>query len=85
MYTKAMVLSTTKRTAAVCSITNQNTGGGNKKAGFPPAIGVTTSMQLSLRDRHLPQTAKTLAITVNPKVSPSRPIGVSVNAWMKGI
>ena len=34
-----MVLSTTKYTASVSSITNQNQGGGSKKAGFPHTIG----------------------------------------------
>jgi hypothetical protein len=36
-----MVLSTTKRTASISSIINQNQGGGSKKAGFGPIIGVT--------------------------------------------
>jgi hypothetical protein len=36
-----MVLSTTKRTASISSIVNQNQGGGPKKAGFGPIIGVT--------------------------------------------
>ena len=35
-----MVLSTTKRTASIDSITNQNQGGGNKKMGLTPQIGV---------------------------------------------
>jgi hypothetical protein len=34
-----MVLSTTRRTAAIDSITNRNQGGGNKKAGFPYMVG----------------------------------------------
>jgi hypothetical protein len=34
-----MVLSTTKRTASVSSIVNQNQGGGEKKAGFPYQVG----------------------------------------------
>lgn len=34
-----MVLSTTKRTASISSIVNQNQGGGEKKAGFPYQIG----------------------------------------------
>jgi hypothetical protein len=35
-----MVLSTTKRTSSISSITNQNQGGGNKKMGLTPQIGV---------------------------------------------
>jgi hypothetical protein len=34
-----MVLSGTKKTTYINSITNQNQGGGNKKAGFPGLIG----------------------------------------------
>ena len=30
-----MVLSSTKKTASISSITNQNQGGGNKKSGLP--------------------------------------------------
>lgn len=35
-----MVLSTTKRTGSIASITNQNQGGGSKKMGTTPQIGV---------------------------------------------
>jgi hypothetical protein len=31
----------TKRTASIQSIVNQNQGGGSKKAGFGPIVGVT--------------------------------------------
>jgi len=34
-----MVLSTTKKTSSMSSITNANQGGGSKKAGFPHMIG----------------------------------------------
>jgi hypothetical protein len=34
-----MVLSTTKKTASVSSIVNQNQGGGHKKSGLPYQIG----------------------------------------------
>ncbi len=37
-----MVLSTTKRTASISSIINQNQGGGEKKAGFPYQVGRTS-------------------------------------------
>ncbi len=35
-----MVLSTTKRTSSIDSICNQNQGGGMKKMGLTPQIGV---------------------------------------------
>ena len=34
-----MVYSQTKKTASIASITNQNQGGGNKKAGLPYLVG----------------------------------------------
>ncbi len=34
-----MVYSQTKKTASIASITNQNQGGGNKKAGLPYQVG----------------------------------------------
>jgi hypothetical protein len=36
-----MVLSTTKKTSSICSITNQTQGGGMKKMGLSPQVGVT--------------------------------------------
>lgn len=43
-----MVLSTTSRTRHTSSITNQNTKGGSKKAGFPYQIGRTWRSSLAL-------------------------------------
>ena len=37
-----MVLSTTKRTASISSIVNQNQGGGERKAGLPYQVGRDT-------------------------------------------
>ena len=34
-----MVLSGTKRTSSIASITNRSNGGGNKKAGLPRTVG----------------------------------------------
>ena len=42
-----MVLSTTKRTSSIASITNQNHGGGSKKAGLSPQIGIGSWTQKS--------------------------------------
>ena len=35
-----MVLSGTKMTSSIASIKNTNQGGGNKKAGVPPTVGM---------------------------------------------
>ncbi len=44
-----MVLSTTKRTASVASLVNQNQGGGSKKAGLPYIVGRSSASSLVLK------------------------------------
>ena len=44
-----MVLSTTKRTASVDSIINQNQGGGNKKAGLQPVTNKGYMFAIAMR------------------------------------
>lgn len=79
-----MVLSTTKKTASVSSITNRNQGGGNKKAGIPPTADIPDAVYnaykthghglLSLVNmRRLPYTGV---------VHQSRPIGWNVKIHM---
>tara|TARA_B100000900_G_scaffold320456_1_gene279681 strand:- start:7865 stop:8056 length:192 start_codon:yes stop_codon:yes gene_type:complete len=60
-----MVLSTTKKAASVASITNQNQGGGSKKAGLPYLVGRSswssialngTSQRLSVLKQPMPMT-----------------------------
>ena len=43
-----MVLSTTKRTASIDSLTNRPQGGGNKKAGLAPSVGLFVSSNPNL-------------------------------------
>lgn len=43
-----MVLSTTTKTSRISSITNQDTKGGSKKAGFPYQIGRSWRTSLAL-------------------------------------
>jgi len=45
-----MVLSTTKKTASIASITNQNQGGGSKKAGLPYIIGRSSWSSIALKN-----------------------------------
>lgn len=70
-----MVYSQTKRTASVASITNQNQGGGNKKAGFPYLVA--RDSWTSVAFHRIPQKLSVLQMTMNPNVRPSRPIGVT--------
>jgi len=69
-----MVYSQTKKTASIASITNQNQGGGNKKAGLPYLIGRESWSSVALRN-----TSQRMALLKMPEVStvsPSRPIHV---------
>ena len=44
-----MVLSTTKRTASVSSLINQEYGGGMKKSGLAPRVGITAGVSRSYK------------------------------------
>ena len=85
-----MVLSGTKRTASIDSITNKPQGGGPNKAGLPYQVGRDHWFQISLVDH---QTRNTLydfkrngsvvfglRHTMNPHVHQSRPVG----SWTNG-
>ena len=84
-----MVLSTTKKTASMDSITNQNQGGGSKKAGLPYQVGrnhwfgialATHQTRATLYDfTNNGQVVFGLRHTVNPNVSISRPIGSTLH------
>jgi hypothetical protein len=83
-----MVLSTTKRTSSRASATNQNQGGGNKKAGLWPQIGREsyTSVVMGVTTGLLNGRCAPCSMTMNlgPLASRSRPIGsvtISNGAW----
>lgn len=76
-----MVLSTTKRTSSACSIMNQDTKGGNKKAGFPASIGRSTSMTIALRQTS--QNSEVLKLPEASTVCSSRPVGSLPGNWRK--
>jgi hypothetical protein len=77
-----MVYSQTKRTASVASITNQNQGGGSKKAGFPYLVGRDswTSIAFHGTKQFLDANRQGLQFTMNPKVRQSRPVGMTPSA-----
>jgi hypothetical protein len=69
-----MVLSTTKKTASIRSITNQNQGGGSKKAGLPPAIGIDSWTHRAYRSNSVStQNLQTNRFKMFPNQNP--PIG----------
>ncbi len=76
-----MVLSGSKRTSSMASITNQDTKGGNKKAGFPAMVGRSASMSIALH-----QTSQDSAVLKLPEASTvcsSRPVGSLPGNWRK--
>ena len=76
-----MVLSGSKKTSSIASITNFNTGGGNKKAGFPYQVGRNswTSVRIGLDATTIGKccTSKKTNTNLFPVARQSRPIGVS--------
>jgi len=62
-----------KRARYVGSITNQNQGGGSKKAGFPYEIGRSSWTTISFNERGYPATFAFMSKTVNPNVRQNRP------------
>ena len=76
-----MVLSTTKRTSSVSSITNQNQGGGDKKAGLVPTETASVAAAISYKVKGLPKSLNVMTVTANPNVRQSRPIGIRPMAW----
>lgn len=49
-----MVLSSTKKTSSMSSITNISTGGGSKKAGFPNMVGHSSWTTVAFNTRGIP-------------------------------
>lgn len=76
-----MVLSTTKKTSSVSSITNQSTMGGNRKAGFPASIGRSTSVTIALHQTS--QNSTVLKLPEASTVCSSRPIGTLPGNWRR--
>ncbi len=73
-----MVLSTTKRTASIASLTSSNQGGGSKKMGLYPKVGLDSWTNLAYGK--VPGRCLTLTCTrykVGDKFAcASRPVGV---------
>lgn len=69
-----MVYSQTKKTASIASITNQNQGGGSKKAGLPHTIARDSWTSVAMRGTS--QRISVLKMPLTTTTSQSRPIGV---------
>lgn len=69
-----MVYSQTKKTSSIASITNQNQGGGSKKAGLPYLVGRESWSSIALKNTS--QRMSVLKMPLTSSVSQSRPVGV---------
>lgn len=67
-----MVYSQTNKTASISSITNQNQGGGSKKAGLPHLIARDAFASVHLKGTSQRMSVLKMPLTTN--VSQSRPI-----------
>tara|TARA_B100000886_G_C20298418_1_gene438579 strand:- start:359 stop:595 length:237 start_codon:yes stop_codon:yes gene_type:complete len=63
-----MVLSTTKKTASISTITNQDQGGGNKKSGLPKHLRDSWT-SIALRGRTNFGTAMTMPLSSTTNIS----------------
>jgi len=68
-----MVLSGSKKTSSIASITNQSSGGGSNKAGQPYQVGRSAWSTVGLRGTS--QNATILATNAASNVKQSRPVG----------
>ncbi len=70
-----MVLSGTKKTSSIASITNQNTGGGMKKAGFPAIVGRSAAVSIALHQTSQNSTVLKKPLGKDTRFVFTRPIG----------
>jgi hypothetical protein len=76
-----MVLSTTKKASSVASITNQNQGGGNAKAGLAPQVGRSAWTSIAFGANGIPsgKCCKLSGLVRLNFTHYSRPIGSTVH------
>jgi hypothetical protein len=74
-----MVYSQSRRTSSIASITNQDTGGGNKKAGLPHQVGRTAAVSVAFNMTS--QRLSVLQVPAKPTTRQSRPINVRPMNW----
>ena len=70
-----MVYSASKKSASIASITSQNQGGGNNKAGLVPKATSTAGL-IAFNVRHLPQPMSVMMLPLTNTVVRSRSIGM---------
>ena len=69
------------RVRSMASLTNQNQGGGPKKAGLVPTEAISTAQRETYAARGYLKPLSTMQFTMNPKVKQSRPVWVRPGHW----
>ena len=70
-----------KRSRYTDSIVNQNQGGGDKKAGLPPTMRMTSAKWIGYKNRGLPRSMAVMKLPLVSTVRQSRPIQVRPENW----
>jgi hypothetical protein len=76
-----VLMNASKKARYTSSITNQNQGGGPKKAGLVPTATMTEETFIAYNVNGLPRSNAFMNITVNPNVRVSRPVGSRPMVW----
>lgn len=74
-----MVLSGSNKTSSLSSITNQNQGGGDKKAGLPEQVGRTAWESVHMRKTSQRMSLLSMPLTTTTRIS--RPVGIRPGAY----
>ena len=69
------------RVRSMASLTNQNQGGGPKKAGLVPTEAISAAQRESYAARGYLKPLSTMQFTMNPNVKQSRPVWVRPGHW----
>jgi hypothetical protein len=70
-----------KRSRYTDSIVHQNQGGGDKKAGLPPTMRMTSAKWIGYKNRGLPRSMAVMKLPLVSTVRQSRPIQVRPENW----
>ena len=64
------------------SIVNQNQGGGDKKAGLPPTMRMTSAKWIGYKNRGYPKPMSIMKLPLVSTVRQTRPIQVRPQNWI---
>jgi hypothetical protein len=77
-----VLMNGSKKARYESSITNQNQGGGDKKAGLPPTMRMTSARWIGFKNRGLPKAMSVMKLPLVSTVRQSRPVTVRPENWI---